>query len=130
MAAASGGTWVLWCLSLVLQRGEQRVAHAKEEMRGGLNKGGKKKRESMRFLNLLMFVDCHNTDEHKRITPRVPCPLMSVSSATSPMNISVQCHVKYRPVVCSSVTCQTDKRKVCSSALKTGKHNLHYLHRP
>jgi hypothetical protein len=70
------------------------------------------------FLNQLMFVGCHVTDEHKWYVPHVPCSLMFVSSTTSPTNISGQCHVRCWPIICSSVTCQTDERKWCSSILK------------
>jgi hypothetical protein len=47
----------------------------------GLNEReiGKKKNERMWFLNPLMFIGCHVTNEHKRTTPHVPCPLTFVS---------------------------------------------------
>jgi hypothetical protein len=38
------------------------------------------------------------------------------------MNISGQCHVRYGPVIHSSVMCQTDECKGSSSVFKTNKH--------
>jgi hypothetical protein len=59
-------------------RGEE----GKWEGEGGKRKGIK------HFLNPLMFIGCHVTDEHKQTTPYVICPLMFIGSATSLTNIS------------------------------------------
>jgi hypothetical protein len=83
-----------------------------------VQEGGKRKR-IRRFLYPLMFIGCHITNEHKQTAPCVPCSLMFVDLVTSLMNISGQCHVRYRPVICSSVMCQTNKYTVSLSVLKT-----------
>jgi hypothetical protein len=88
----------------------------------------KRSRKGIRwFLNPLMFDGCHVIKDHKRPTPHVPCLLMFVGLATSLTNISGQCHVRYQPVICSSVTCQTNERKISLSVLKTDKYNLNYV---
>jgi hypothetical protein len=52
-------------------------------------KGKEGNRKGIRwFLNTLMLVGCHITDDHKWTAPRVPGLLMFVGSAMSPMNIS------------------------------------------
>jgi hypothetical protein len=71
----------------------------------------------MWFLNLLMFVSCHITDEHKRVAPCVPCPLTF---------IGLTCHrrtlegsVKYQVVICLSVTCQTDAHNTTEKGIRS-----------
>jgi hypothetical protein len=49
---------------------------------------------------------------------------------TSPTNISGQWHVNSGPVICSSVTCQTDEYNRSTSIFKTNEHNSNYVHWP
>jgi hypothetical protein len=39
---------------------------------------GEKRKGAGQFLNPLMFVGCHVTDEQKRVAPRVSCPFTFV----------------------------------------------------
>jgi hypothetical protein len=87
-----------------MEMGAAAVARNGMQSRGEMGRGRREIKGVGQFLNPLMFLGFHVTDEHKQTVPHVPFPPNICQFATSPRNISGQCQVRYRPVICLSVT--------------------------